>query len=429
MPNQTLAPGVCQPGRRAGAWRRAAIAAALAAVLAGCLPVYRVPLEIPQAAGDLRQLIAAHCRLPVTRENDVDVHLGGEATHRAMLELIGEARRSVYVEMFIFHFDPTGREIADALIQRAKEGLDVRVRLDSLGIEYGRENYRLIDYLRKGGVSVQIHNPFYWSPTGFNITHRKILLADESHALTGGVNIGDAFRYKYYDLMLDMRGEAARHIAWIFKRAWGGDLAEAAPPSAQNVYASQETGSSIGDEPLQVALMEPGSDQAHEVRAAYLLAAHNARRNLEVAFPYMWDEELVQAFMAASRRGVRVRLLLPDWSSYDPFHLLNQASAKRMGQAGSSIGLYQPKFMHIKYLSVDGIWTSIGSTNGDTRSLLENHELNVFFFNPRTVRTIDDQVFEPLWQAARKVQAPTEFEPPAAKAWLVGPLEVIKSWF
>ncbi len=429
MPKLTLAPGL----PLLATWRRAArgvaIATALASMLSGCLPVHRVPLDLPQAAGDLRQLIAERCRLPVTRENDVDVHLGGEATHRAMLALIREARRSVYVEMFIFHFDATGREVADALIRRAKDGLDVRVRLDSLGIEYGREDYKLIDYLRRGGVNVQIHNPYYWSPTGFNITHRKILVSDEGHALTGGVNIGDAFRYNYYDLMLDMRGEAARHITWIFKRAWGGDLAEAVPPSGQNRYASSQTGSSIGDEPLQIALMEPGSEQAHEVRAAYLLAAHNSRHSLDVAFPYMWDEELVQAFIAASRRGVRVRLLLPDWSTFDPFHLLNQSSAKRMARAGIRVGLYRPKFMHIKYLSADDVWTSIGSTNGDTRSLLENHELNVFFFNAKTIRTIEAQVFQPLWEAARKVEGPTEFEPPANKAWLVGPLEAIKSWF
>ncbi|HEY9856841.1 MAG TPA: phospholipase D-like domain-containing protein, partial [Stenomitos sp.] len=281
---------------------------AASVMLSGCLPVYRMPLEIPVAAGDVRRVIAAHCRLPVTRANNVGFFVGGEPSHRAMLDLIHEARRTLYVEMFIFHFDATGREIADALIQQANAGLDVRVRLDSLGIEYGREDYKLIDYLQKGGVHVQIHNPFYWSPHGFNVTHRKILVADEGHALTGGVNIGDAFRYGYFDLMLDVRGEAAHHIAWIFKRAWGGDLAEANPPIGHNVYASEEAGSAVGDEPLQVALMEPGS--APEVRAAYLLAARNAKRTLDVAFPYMWDEELIQAFLAAVHRGVRLRLLL-----------------------------------------------------------------------------------------------------------------------
>lgn len=426
MPKRSLVSG--QP-QAAGAMRRGAIALAIASLLGGCLPVHRVPLDLPRAVGDLRRLIAAHCRLPVTRANEVGFLVGGEASHRAMLGLIREARCSVYVEMFIFHFDATGREVADALIQRAQEGLDVRVRLDSLGIEYGREDYKLIDYLQKGGVKVQIHNPYYWSPTGFNITHRKILIADEGHAMTGGVNIGDAFRYGYYDLMLDLRGEAAHHITWIFKRSWGGDLAEKEPPTAHNVYASQQSGSAVGDEALQVALMEPGSRHGQEVRAAYLLAARNAQHTLDVAFPYMWDEELAEAFLEAEARGVRLRLLLPDWKSFDPFHLLNQATARRLAASGAQVALYAPKFLHVKYLSVDGVWSSVGSTNGDTRSLLENYELNVFFFNRATVRTMETQLFEPMWQAAHRVTDPREFEPPADRAWLVPPLEFLKSWF
>ncbi|HEY9857144.1 MAG TPA: phospholipase D-like domain-containing protein, partial [Stenomitos sp.] len=96
---------------------------------------------------------------------------------------------------------------------------------------------------------------------------------------------------------------------------------------------------------------------------------------------------------------------------------------------GAEIGLYAPKFLHVKYLSIDGVWASVGSTNGDTRSLLENYELNVFFFNTATIRTMETQLFEPMWDAGHRVSSPAEFEPPRGKAWLVQPLEFLKSWF
>ncbi len=386
----------------------------------------------PIIGSDLRRVIASSSRLPVTTNNYVRFHHGGEAAHDAIFRLIEDAQASLYVEMFIFRDDPTGREVADALIQRRRDGVDVRVRLDSLGIEYGRTDYRIMNRLKEGGVSVQINNPWYLSPFGFNVTHRKLFIADGYRVLTGGVNIGDDYRYRYEDVMIEVWGAAARQITLTFADSWGEDLLARwkEPPTVdvQNVSA----GTLVvpwGDEPLQVALTAPGSPLGNEIRRAYLSAINGSRHHVDVAFPYLWDDALIEALARACQRGVRVRVLLPDWTSYDIFHLLNVSNAQALAAAGAQVSTYRERFLHLKYLAIDDAWASIGSANGDTRSLVENLELNLFFHKDATARTLRSSIFERLWSASSRADQPASFAIPSERQWLVPLLEGLDHWF
>lgn len=387
--------------------------------------------ERPIVGSDIRRVLASSGRLPVTHNNFVRLHRGGEDAHDAIFRLIDEARESLYVEMFIFRDDPTGREVADALIQRRRDGVDVRVRLDSLGIEYGRTDYRILNRLRDGGVTVQINNPWYVSPFGFNVTHRKLFIADGYRVLTGGVNIGDDYRYRYEDLMIEVWGAAARQITGTFAASWGGDLlARWKDPFSEDVQTVSISSlvAPWGDEPIQVALTAPGKPMGNEIRRAYLTAINGASTSLDVAFPYLWDDALVDALREACRRGVSVRILLPDWTSYDVFHLLNLTSAKDLAEAGAQVATYGERFLHLKYLAIDDSWTSIGSANGDTRSLKENLELNLFFHRDATARALRSTVFDPLWENAQRAELPQAFAVPPARQWLIPLLESLDHW-
>lgn len=391
--------------------------------------------ERPLVGGELRRVLASTARLPITNNNWVRIHQGGEAAHDAIFRLIAEAQESIYVEMFIFRDDPTGREVADALIQRRKEGVDVRVRLDSLGIEYGRTDYRILNRLKEGGVVVQVNNPWYVSPFGFNVTHRKLFIADGHRVLTGGVNIGDDYRYDYEDVMIEVRGSAAYQITHTFAASWGGDLyARWKEPPADNPLHDVQTASVTslavpwGDEPIQIALTSPGAPMGREIRRAYLTAIRGAKQRLDLAFPYLWDDELIDTLLDACKRGVSVRILLPDWTSYDVFHLLNLSDAKKLAEAGATIATYDKRFLHLKYLAVDDAWTSIGSANGDTRSLKENLELNLFFYREATTRQLRESVFERLWEVSTIATLPRSFEVPRNRQWLVPILESLDHW-
>ena len=409
---------------------------ALAALIltSGCTPLFQSLAwdeERPIVGSDIGRVLASSGRLPITSNNFVQLHRGGEDAHDAIFRLIDEAQETLYVEMFIFRDDETGREVADALIQRRREGVDVRVRLDSLGIEYGRTDYRILNRLRDGGVTVQVNNPWYVSPFGFNVTHRKLFIADGYRVLTGGVNIGDDYRYRYEDLMIEVWGAAARQITGTYAASWGGDLLarwkDPFTDDVQNVSVSSLV-VPWGDEPIQVAVTAPGKPLGNEIRRAYLTAITGAKQSLDVAFPYLWDDALVDALREACQRGVAVRVLLPDWKSYDVFHLLNLTSAKDLAEAGAQIATYSERFLHLKYLAIDDTWTSIGSANGDTRSLKENLELNLFFHRDATAKALRNTVFEPLWTGSTRAELPASFAVPRERQWLVPLLEGLDHW-
>mgnify|MGYP001178172067 CR=1 FL=1 len=416
-------------------WLGALIALVMTTACAPLLAPIAWDEQRPVVGGDLRRVLASTGRLPITHNNWVRMHQGGEAAHDAIFRLIAEAQESLYVEMFIFRDDPTGREVADALIQRRREGVDVRVRLDSLGIEYGRTDYRIFNRLKEGGVIVQINNPWYVSPFGFNVTHRKLFIADGYRVLTGGVNIGDDYRYHYEDVMIEVWGAAAYQITHTFAASWGGDLYARwkEPPTerpVQDVQTASVTSYAVpwGDEPIQVALTAPGSPMGNEIRRAYLTAVNGAKQRLDVAFPYLWDDDLIDALVRACNRGVAVRILLPDWKSYDVFHLLNLSNARVLAEAGAQISTYNERFLHLKYLSIDDAWTSIGSANGDTRSLKENLELNLFFHRDATAKALRSSVFERLWDVSTRAELPGSYEIPWNRQWLVPVLENLDHW-
>lgn len=398
---------------------RMLIGALVAGLVSACaVSPLRFPWEDPARSfgSDIARMIPL--RYPVSRDNRVRIYVGGEVSYQAMLAFIRSARHTLYLEMFIFHDDASGRRMADLLVKRKKEGLDVKVRLDSLGLETGPTDRRILDRLRAGGVDVRIQNPYYVSAAGFDLTHRKILLADGDHALTGGANVGDEFRYRYYDAMVEVWGEAAGQIRRALEETWGPLPMTARVPLPRYGY-----------EPLQVALTKPGSDQGLEIRRAYLTAIRSARRSIDLAFPYFYDDSLIKAVVDAATRGVAVRVLLPDWHTGNVFQRFNQAEAGQLLAAGAAVSLFPDRFLHLKYLAIDGAWTSLGSANGDSRSLRDNHELNLFFLRPETVRRIGTLIFDPLWTASQPVTRHDALMPPWYMRLVIPAMEALKGWF
>src|SRR5687767_321002 len=107
------------------------------------------------------------------------LYVDGKEAFKGILKLMDEARNSLFIEIFIFHNDETGYKIADKIISRVEDGLDVKVIIDSVGLKFRAGDYEIVNYLKDNGVDVRVYNKYYLSGTGgINITHRKIILAD-----------------------------------------------------------------------------------------------------------------------------------------------------------------------------------------------------------------------------------------------------------
>jgi cardiolipin synthase A/B len=318
----------------------------------------------------------------ITAGNKVTALHNGEEVFPAMLEAVRGAEVSITFETYIYWSGEIGRELAEALVERARAGIPVHVLIDWAGSV--KMDEELLGWMQEAGVEVHRYRPLRWYSLARinNRTHRKILVVDGKIGFTGGVGIADLWQ-----------GHAQDPDHWrdIHFRVEGPVVAQF--QAAFNDNWIQTTGEVLNDEAYFPALDPVGEVDAHMFIASpaggsesmhlmYLLAIAAAERTIDLAASYFIPDDLLRrALLAARERGVRVRLLLP--GPYIDSEMVKLASRSEWGvllAAGVEIHLYQPTMMHIKMLIIDTELVSVGSTNFDLRSIRLNDEasLNVY---------------------------------------------------
>lgn len=324
--------------------------------------------------------------------NRVSLHVDGKEAFEAMSNIIRSAQHSLYMEMFLFHGDQTGWDIAQQLVERKRAGVDVKVLLDALG--QVTESGQVVQYMRENGVDVRLYNRQLFDWENVNITHRKLVLADGYKGMTGGMNVGDEYAFKWHDLMASVEGEAVQEMQTEFFANWtksGGQM----PPNPPRI----PQGMRFGDSATRVTVTspaEPGKEK--DSKNAFISAIHSALHNVYLVQPYFSDEDIVQALIHAANRGVKVKILLPEVSDNPVHTVLNKRNAERLIAVGAEVlkvdaGKTQDVFTHGKLMTIDGVWTTIGSTNFDTRALENNQELNISVTDVNFARTVEERLF------------------------------------
>jgi cardiolipin synthase len=308
--------------------------------------------------------------------NRVTLLFDGPEVYPAMLERIAAARRWVHFDNYIIRSDATGRRFADALIERARAGVAVRVLTDWIGSMSTRRRYWR--RLREAGVSVRIFNPPKLLRLRQNLTrdHRKLLVVDGETSVTGGLCIGDEWagrtarnRQPWRDTAVAVDGPAAAAMDRVFDGVWrltGEGLDE-----GEMLSDAPEAGNSA----VRVVAGEPGGVRAS--RATELLLAGAAQRIWLTDAYLVAPPGIYQSLIDAARSGVDVRLLVPGTS--DLSHVQNWT---RMGyfdmlRAGIKIYEWRGAMLHAKTIVVDGRWVRVGSSNLNLSSLLANYELDI----------------------------------------------------
>jgi cardiolipin synthase len=314
------------------------------------------------------------------RGNALDVLVGGGPTFRAMLAAIAGAHHSICLETYIWDDDATGTRFADAIMNRARAGVAVRVIYDAIG-GFGMSG-RFVDRLRAAGVQVLEYHPIAPWRARFNVSkrdHRKILVVDDEIGFAGGINLNDDYAPKedgglgWHEVHCQVQGPAVADLAHLFRAVWiaEGGPTYPPPPRAEDVTARP------GDIAVRV-IDNSKLRRRGAIRRAYVTAIRGARRTilLENAY-FLPDRRLRRALYSAVRRGVEVTVIVPGRSDVKAVEYAGHYVFRKVAAKGVRILCWQGSMMHAKTAVVDGIWTTIGSYNLDNRSLRHNLEVIV----------------------------------------------------
>ncbi len=331
----------------------------------------------------LLALADAVTRRPLLSGNRIAVLHNGEQAYPAMLEAIAAARESVFLSSYIFDTDATGRAFAQALIEAAERGLDVRVLVDGLGERYSLPVARRL--FRRSRVRFARFLPPSLSGRGlhFNLrNHRKLLIIDGRRGFTGGMNLGDRHladlpgRRRALDIHFAVEGPVVGQMLEAFMEDWHfvtGDIFPAIdylPPLPGGGAFCR--GISAG----------PNED-FEKLRWIFLGALGCARQHIRLMTPYFIpDRALMAALNAATLRGVDVQIVLPARSNLPYVDWASSAYFQELLEYGARLFLQSPPFVHSKLLLIDDDYALVGSANLDPRSLRLNFEFNMEIFDP-----------------------------------------------
>jgi cardiolipin synthase A/B len=336
--------------------------------------------------------------------NQLKLLKNGPDTYHDWLAEIERAAHWVHLENYIFRADEVGERFADALCEKAAEGVRVRVLYDWFGcLDTPRAFWRR---LRSAGVEVQTANPpTLGTPLGVvRRDHRKLLAVDGTYASTGGVCISEGWLVRspdtglaYRDTAVSVRGPAVGDLERAFAGAWdeaGQPLPEEERPEAENI-------SPAGDDRVRVVIQEPRKRRT--LRMLGLLTAGVEQRLWITDAYFLSMPILTQALMSTARDGVDVRVLVPATNDLPWIGALSRTGYRQFLEAGVRIFEYGGPMIHAKTVVADGWWSKVGSTNLNFSSLVANWEIDLVA-EDKDFGALMEEMFEEDLTHAREVR-------------------------
>lgn len=360
-----------------------------------------------KAQGGDSDLLAHHIAVeeqlagaPLTAGNEVTLLNDGPATYRAMFDAINGARDHINLEFYIFEDDEMGQRFSDALLAKRAQGVAVHVIYDSVGSM--RTPRPFFDRLREAGVQVLEFNPVnpLQARRGWQVNqrdHRKMLIVDGRVAFTGGINISDVYSSApsrgsasgagsrrdpkapgWRDTNIRLAGPAVTGLQKLFLATWQRQAG--APLPERNWYPVHKP---AGDQFVRIIGSDP-SDALPGIYAAYIAAIRTAAKTVRVTMAYFVpDEQTLEALTEAAARGVEVTLVLPSYTDFWAVFHAGRSHYEALLSSGVKVYERQEAVLHSKTAVIDGVWSTVGSSNLDWRSFRHNDEVNAVILGPR----------------------------------------------
>ncbi len=357
----------------------------------------------PHSRAQLARLGVAAGEAPPLRAESVDVYFDGASCYRAISEAIDRAKHHVHLEFYIYDGDESGARLRDQLIRRAKEGIEIRLLVDSVG-SYALTNKFLhpfalagVEYAEFNPVSLMRVRPRL---TNFR-THRKIVVVDGVVGFTGGMNISNcqtaecAGEKAWRDTHVRFEGAAVRALQRVFLEDWYF-ATEKTPPQGPSYLVPL---SRTGDHLVQVVASGPDQD-VFAIHKLYFGAITTARERVWLSTPYFVpDEPLMSAMVSAALRGLDVRLLVPARGDNRLVDFAARSYFPELLRSGVKIYEYLPRILHAKTAVIDDDLSIIGTANLDNRSFRLNFEVVVAIYGQATASTLSNAYEKDLLEA------------------------------
>lgn len=347
---------------------------------------------------------------PITDDNDVKLLINGENKFPEVLDALRNAKHHIHIEYYIFDNDEIGGILMDIMVEKAKQGVEVRFIYDDFGSREIRKPQ--MKRLREAGVAVF---PFYKIKlialaNRLNYrNHRKIIVVDGNIGFVGGINVSDKYINRedgqnnlfWRDTHLRIEGSAVATLQYIFMGDWNYCAGEELKPNI-SFFPERKQRKSNSDKIVQIAASGPDSDTPL-IQQTLLRAINLAKVEILITTPYFIPgESIMDSLVVVAASGVKVKLLVPGISDSLLVNFAARANYARLLAAGAEIYFYQKGFVHAKTMVVDNQLAMVGTANMDIRSFDLNFEVNAIVYDETIARELRQAFYEDI-KYARKI--------------------------
>ncbi|MEO5906883.1 MAG: cardiolipin synthase, partial [Saprospiraceae bacterium] len=366
------------------------------------------PVESNQ---ELVLMLLKDSKSALTPNNSVELLINGENKFPSVFKAIEEAKHHIHIQYYIYHDDVIGKQVEEALLKKASEGVIVRFIYDDFGSRSVRK--RLVPNLKKNGIKASPFHKVIFLLLANRINyrnHRKIIVIDGVVGFVGGINVSDKYindnkpskksEQKLYwrDTHIKIEGPGVQYLQYLFMSDWNFCTKDCLEPD--ELYFPKPTSIPIkGNKIVQIAASGPDSDKP-TILYSLLQAINLAKEEVLITTPYFIPgDSLLDALIVSALGGVKVKLLVPGKSDSKFVNAAARSYYDDIIAAGVEIYQYTRGFVHSKSLVADGKIAVIGSANIDHRSFDLNFEVNAIIYDIAVAKEMRDIFFEDIRHA------------------------------
>jgi cardiolipin synthase A/B len=352
---------------------------------------------------ELAAMLVRDLGSPLTKNNSIKVLLNGEEKFAELLQALRQAKHHIHLEYYIYEYDDIGSLIIDLLIQKAKEGVEVRFIYDDFGSPTIKKETK--KRMKEAGATV-----FPFHKVNFHLlanrinyrNHRKIVVIDGQTGFVGGINVSDKYinngkkRLFWRDTHIRIDGPAVYYLQYLFITDWNFCSPEKLKISADYFAPSANEGQGSF---VQIAASGPDS-YLPTLLYSILQAIYLAKKEILITTPYFIPgDSIIDALCIAAMSGLSVKLLVPGISDSRVVNAAAKSYYSKLLGAGVEVYLYQKGFIHAKTMVTDSMLTVVGTANMDNRSFELNFEVNALIYDSVIAAQMRTTFFEDLKEA------------------------------